>query len=70
MNAAATKGIWTEKLRKGYLMEINTKTKKVKVIRNDKYLLTIDIGHQIYPEDVENAREKIITEFITQTEEL
>ena len=70
MESTAVRGIWTEKIRKGYLMEINTKTNKIKVYRNEKYLLTIDVGHEIYPEDVENAREKINTEFITQTKEL
>jgi len=63
MNATATKGIWTEKLPKGYSMEINTNENKIVVFGPKKTLLTFDIEEGIYPRDVENIRSKVIDDF-------
>ena len=63
MNATATKGIWTEKLPKGYSMEINTDEKKIRVFGHKKVLETVDIRHEIYPQDVENVRKSMIENF-------
>jgi len=63
MNSTATKGIWTQDLPKGYSMEVNTNSNKIRVFAPKRHLLTLDIGHDIYPEDVEKAREKVIEDF-------
>jgi len=69
MTATEKKGVWTEQLPKDFSMEIDTNTNKIKVFKKS-HLITIDIGHDIYPEDVEKARAKVQSQFIGKSEKV
>jgi len=63
MESTATKGVYIERLSKGYYLEIDTKNFEIKVFSPTSYLKTVAIGHDIYSVDVKNVRESVIENF-------
>ena len=68
MEATATKGIWIERLPKGYVMWVNTINNKLRVFSPSKEeLLIVECPKGIYPVDVDRVRTLALESFNLQT---
>lgn len=68
MEATAIKGIWTERLPKGYKMTIDTRVKRFRIFSPSREeILIVDCPKGIYPETVEHVREMTLESFNLKT---
>lgn len=64
MEATATKGVWIERLPRGYTMSVNTNNKKIRVFSPSKEdILGIECPKGLYPDDIERVRDFVIDSF-------